>query len=157
MTPQEIELYAYGALIGVVCLLAWFSGDTVIRRVSWLSLLGWALANIAVEWLGFAKAPLLLPTLDAVIAIGVGVLGYRNRSLLCFVIVLLYLAQETVAVAGFAMQRQSELWYFATQNGMFILRMLALGGWAVGALVVDRGLRRGLGVVPGRSPGRQEP
>lgn len=148
-------MHWYGLLIGVVTLAAQLSGDRVIRQVSWLCLLDWALSNAFVQWLGFTHAPVVVPAMSAMIALAIGMIGYRNRSPLCFGIVLLYLAHETVAVVGFTTQRQSELWYYTAQNSIFLLRMAALGGWSIGALMVDRGLRGRVGVVPSRASGRQ--
>lgn len=148
-----MEGLAYALVLGVVLVLAWLSGDPMTRRVGILQLGGWTAANACVAWLGFLNAPLLVPAINAAIAVGIGLIGYKNRSLLCFCMVLLYLLEEIVAVVGFATHNQGSFVYYAILNVVFCMRMLTLGGWSVGHLVV-RGLRGERGGFRHRLAGR---
>lgn len=133
---QEFQLHFYGLMIGASLLLGWASGDTIIRKASWLMLIGWAFANISVQLLGFGGAPLVVPAFNALIAVLIGMLGYKHRSTFCFYLVLLYLAQEIVAVVGFATHNQGTNLYYVLENGVFIARMFVVGGWSVARMAV---------------------
>lgn len=137
-TVQDLQLHAYGALVGAVTFLAWLTRDTVLHRVSLLSLGGWVTANLCVVFLGFSGEPMVMPVVDAAIAVVIGMIGRKNRSVLCFILVLFYLMQETVALVAFLTHNQGARWYYSLQNSVFILRMLALGGWSIGWLLASR-------------------
>lgn len=149
-SAQMLQLDCYALLMGGVYLLGWATKDAIIHRVTFLSLIGWALANISVDLFGFGGAPFINPTINAVLAVTIGLIGHRNRSMLCFVLVLLYLAEETVTLGAFSMHAQGERLCYLLLNCIFILRMLAIGGWSVAWLVASRsapqhrGLSRGL-------------
>lgn len=129
---QELQLLLYAILVGSASLLGWLTRDMTIKKVSWLMLGGWAVANIAVQWLGYNEAPLIIPLVNAVVVVMIGAVGYRHSSALCYVLVLLYLFQESLAVAAFWTDNWKTRGYYGLQNGVFVLRMLALGGWALG-------------------------
>jgi hypothetical protein len=145
----------YALALGASLLLALASGEAVTRRASWLVGLGWVFSRLMERALGFDHAPYVIPSFDAALACGIGYIGYRSRSTLCFVLVLLYLAQETIAAVAIPAQRQGELWYYSLNGGIFALKLLAIGGWS-SAVLVDRWRRGGLGVLAGGSSRREE-
>lgn len=148
-----LEGLAYALFLGVTLILAWLSGDPIARRVGILQLGGWTAANACVVWLGFSGAPMLVPAINAAIAVGIGLIGYKNRSALCFCMVLLYLLEEIISVVGFATHNQGTFIYYGLLNVVFCMRMLTLGGWSVGHLVA-RGLRGERGGFRHRLAGR---
>lgn len=146
-------LHFYGMWLGVTLVLAALSHDKIIQRASWLLGVGWVFSRLAEGAMGFANAPFIVPSFDALLAVGIGVIGYRSQSLLCFIVVLLYLAEESFAIVGLTTQRQGDAWYYTLNGGAFALKLMAVSGGSVVALA-HRWRRGGVGFVPGRASGR---
>ena len=53
---------AFGLAVMTMLACAWLSGDHVRQKLALLLLLAWASTNLAVNYLGFARAPLITPT-----------------------------------------------------------------------------------------------
>ena len=123
----------FGALVILTVGSAWLSGNQVLQKLSLVLLAAWASTNLAVEALGFVRAPLIVPSMDAVFAIIVATIGYMNRSHIALVVFLLYAAVGSVHVGAFILHSQSTYSYYATLNILFLAQLLTVG--ATGAWV----------------------
>lgn len=119
---------AFGIGVALVLFLAWTSGSHVHQKLSLLFLFAWSVSNVVVELVGFTDAPLLIPSLDAVMAILVAVLGYRYRNPTSIAIFTLYLLVGAVHVVAFILHLQGTYTYYATLNLLFLVQLLTVGG-----------------------------
>lgn len=118
----------YGLLVALVVGLAWLSHDHVIQKIALLLLLAWASTNVVVNFLGFSEAPLVNPSIDAVIAICVASVGYNTRSRLALVVFLLYVVVGAAwAVAWIGHEQDSRLLYDVL-GVLFLSQLFAVGG-----------------------------
>ncbi len=126
----------YASVMAIVLLIAWQSGNHVIQKLSLLMLLAWVGANVFVECLGKPNAAYVLPVYDAIMAVLVAVLGYKNKSNPCLAVVLLFALEETIDVFSFSEHLDGTHLHYALLNGIFVLRMAVVGG--VGLVDVAR-------------------
>lgn len=118
-------------LFGLVCvitlLIAWASPSQVCQKLGLVLLAAWASSNVAVEVLGFLKAPVIIPSLDAAFAVVIATIGYLNRSRIALVVLLIYLLVGAVHVMAFILRTQSTYSYYATLNILFLAQLLTVG------------------------------
>lgn len=127
----------FGLLSTAVLVLALTSDFHVFQKLGLILLLAWATTNIAVEMLGFAQAPVVIPSLDAAFAIIVATIGYINRSRVALVVFLLYALVGSVHVGAFVLHKQATYGYYATLNVLFLAQLLTVGA-ASGRMAVCR-------------------
>lgn len=136
---------AFGLVTAIVVLLSLASRSHVFQKIALLLLGAWATTNIAVELLGFVKAPLIVPSLDAVFAILVAAVGYANRSRIALFVFLLYALVGCEHVVAFVLRVQSTYWYYATLDVLFLAQLLIVGaasGWMALRHRTDRSYQR---------------
>lgn len=133
----------YGIVTLLVCLLAWAGGDHVHQKLSMLLLAAWSAGNIAVQWQGFERAPLLIPSLDAAVAIMVAVVGQRNRSEVGLAVFVLFLLTGLAWVVFFSNHTQSTYTCFATMNLLHLTRAAVIGGAGVARVALRYRLHGG--------------
>lgn len=117
----------FGIAVCVMLLIVWVSCDHVRQKLGLLLLFAWASTNLAVNTLGFERAPLLVPSMDAAIAIFVAMLGYTNRSRVAAVIFGIYVVVGATHVAAFVFHAQGTYNYYATLNVAFASQLIILG------------------------------
>ena len=138
----------YGLVVGLVMLLALGSHEHVRQKLAILFLVDWISTNLAVDLMGFSRAPLLIPSLDAVVAILVATIGYKNRSTIALVVFLLYVIVGGVHVGAFILHAQETYAYYATLNMVFLAQLLAVGGSSAWLAIRRRPDRRRQRVRP---------
>jgi hypothetical protein len=117
----------FGLAVIAVLLLAWSSDDHVRQKLALLLLFAWASTNIAVDFMGFGHAPLVIPSLDAVAAILVALVGYTNRSALAAIIFILYAMVGLTHITAFVFHAQGTYNYYASLNVLFACQLIILG------------------------------
>lgn len=125
----------YGMLLAVVLMLTWGARNHVTQKLGFLMALSWALSNAAVAWLGFAEAPVIVPSINAAIAIVIGALGFANRSQTCLAVFGLFALELAITVWAYAAGYNGQFIHYAALNVVFILRMFVVGGSAVHDMV----------------------
>ncbi len=118
----------YGILVALVIGLAWLSRDHVVQKLGLCLLLAWAATNVVVNYFGFAQAPLLNPTIDAIVALFVASLGYTHRSRLALVVFLLYVAVGAIHVVAWTQHGQETRVYYDVLGVLFLAQLFAVGG-----------------------------
>lgn len=118
----------YGILVALVVGLTWLGRDHVTQKLGILLLTAWASTNIVVNYMGFEQAPLLNPSIDAVIAILVAALGYTHRSRLALVVFLLYVVVGATHVIAWANHDQETRAYYDVLGILFLAQLFAVGG-----------------------------
>ncbi len=135
----------FGVAIVAVTLFAWSSDDHVRQKLALLLLFAWASTNIAVDFLGFGHAPLVIPSLDAVAAILVALVGYVNRSALAAIIFAIYAMVGLTHITAFVFHAQGTYNYYASLNTLFACQLIILGAssaWMVFHRWTDWGRER---------------
>ncbi len=127
---MTVSLY-FAYATGVMLLLAWLSDNHVYQKLGLLLLFDWASTNLAVNFMGFERAPLAVPTLDAISAILVAMVGVRNNSQTALAVFCLYAGVGITHVVGFASHNQGTYIYYAALNTLFLLQLIAVGGSSV--------------------------
>ncbi len=118
---------AFGLLCAVVVLLALASDWHVYQKLAMVLMVAWASTNIAVELMGFDKAPVIIPSMDAVFALVVATIGYMNRSRIALVVFSWYGVVGSVWVGAYLMHAQSGWWCYATLDVLFLAQLLTVG------------------------------
>lgn len=123
----------FGGLVAVTALLSWMSRDQVIQKLWFVLLMEWASTNLAVDYLGFDRAMLVIPPINGVLATVVATIGlshYRNRAGLAAAVGVfaIYGAVGVTHVAAYATLTVGTNLHYATLNGLFFLQNLILGG-----------------------------
>lgn len=120
----------YGALLGLTLLLVWRSDSEALKKIgAWLAV-DWIAYNLIFEIIGPKGTPWLTPSVNAAIVICIGALGVTYRSWVAWAVVVIYALQGVVTVTGFAEHTQGTVAYFAVENGLFVFRLLLVGGIA---------------------------
>lgn len=117
----------FGIAVLVMLLLVWASGDHVRQKLGILLLFAWAGSNLAVGFWGFTHAPLVIPSLDAAVAIAMAIVGYTNKSRIALILFAIYVFVGAVHVGAFALRAEMTYNYYATLNAAFALQLIALG------------------------------
>ncbi len=133
---------AFGLLSLGVVVLALASGWHVYQKLALTLLVAWASTNVAVELMNFDRAPLVIPSMDAVFSIIVAIIGYANKSRIALVVFIAYALVGVVHVGAFILHQQAGFYYYATLDIMFLAQLLNLGA-ASGGMAVRRGIAWG--------------
>lgn len=117
----------FGLAVCATLLLSWASDNHVSQKLGLLLLFAWAGSNLAVNMMGFNRAPLVIPSLDALVAILVAVVGYAHKSKLALAIFVIYALVGAVHVTALIMRAEMTYNYYAILNGAFALQLSILG------------------------------
>jgi hypothetical protein len=120
------QIYFLG--VAAMLLAVHFSGSPTVQKLGLVLLAAYVGSNIAVGLFGFARAPLVLPSLHAVLALVVAVVGIRARSRIAANVFALYALMVGAEVGLFTIRAQGGYRYFATLNGIFAVQLLLVGG-----------------------------
>lgn len=141
----------YGLAVVATAALAWASGNHVVQKLALILLAAWATTNVAVAAFGFKGVPLCVPTLEALCAAVIAVVGYANRSRLALVVFGLYGAMLATHLVAYVTRTTGQYDYFAAINFLFILQLVSVGGcgaWLAIRLWVPALRERGRGLHP---------
>lgn len=121
---------ASGIVVATVLLLAWLSANSVTQKLSLLMLLSWVGSNALIVLLGFERQPIVNGAFTGVVGILVALLGIKHTSKVCLAVVSLFILEEAVDIAAFLYQFDGKRLQYVLLNGVFILRMMTVGGAA---------------------------
>ena len=153
----------YGALTIFALTLAIVSKRPDLIETGAVLLLAWLLCNAVVILNGHTKAPLLIPTIDAILGLFVAGIAAHNQSRIAAVVFAIFLGVQMVHVAAFRLHTQGSYSYFLTLNLLYICQLVVVGGAGVASVVArltpaprmaDRFSRGGL--FSGRRPGSRQ-
>jgi hypothetical protein len=132
----------YGLLTMGVAFLAYASGSRAAQHVSLIFLSVWILTNTAVEVMGYERAPLLIPSVDAVSALLVAMVAFVQASRLAAAVFGLYVLVGAIHVAAFILHRQGTYPYYLALNVVFLIQLAAVGGACAGMVLRARAFGR---------------
>lgn len=118
----------FGIAVAATLLLTWASGFHIFQKVGLLLMLAWAVSNVAVDYMGFPRAPLLIPSLDGLVGILIAMVGFQAKSKTALAIVVLYAIVSVVHVIALVLRMQETYTYYAALNILFLAQLLVLGG-----------------------------
>lgn len=123
----------FGALVILAGAVVWLSREPVLQKLWLVLLIEWASTNLAVDYMGFENAMLVIPSINGLLAICVAILGLSNwqrrAGVVAAVLVFaLYAAVGVTHLAAFVTRTDGSNLHYATLNGLFSLQLLTLGG-----------------------------
>lgn len=133
----------YGVISLAVVGIAWLSDDHAIQKIGMLLLFAWATTNVAVEFLGFQEAPILIPSIDAMVAILTAIIGYRTKSRVALVVFLLYVSVALIHVGAYMLRKEGVYTYYAILNLFFLAQLITVGGAGAWMALSRRSFVRG--------------
>lgn len=128
----------YGAVTIIAIILAWKSEQHVVIKLGLLLFLAWVACNVAVKVQGFSHAPLLIPSIDAVIAVCVAGLALANRDLVAAAVFALYLVVGVIHVYAFSTHAQGTYPYYLALNLAYLGQVVVVGGAGGRAYLANR-------------------
>lgn len=111
----------------MVLLLGLSTSDHVQQKLGFMLMAAWAASNLAVNYMGFEGASLIIPSLDGAMAILVALVGYKNRSMVALVVFCIYAIVGVVHIVAFAAGEQAAYDYYASLNILFAAQLLMVG------------------------------
>lgn len=117
----------FGLAVALVITVSFLSPSVVLQKLSLLFLLAWSTTNVAVWGAGFVHAPLVIPSIDAVVAVMVAVVGYHSRSRVARAVFILYGLVVAFHVGSFITHTQGQYVYYAALNLLFLTQLLIVG------------------------------
>jgi hypothetical protein len=127
----------YGACVIAALVLAVISRRVPLIKLGLILLAAWGACNVVVITHGHASAPLLIPTIDAILALltaGVAAIDHDKTAGAVFAI---FVGVQIVHVAAFETHTQGTYSYFLTLNLLFLAQVLVVGGWSAWVVVAD--------------------
>lgn len=140
---------SYGAVTLAALVLSILSKRPLLERLGWLMMAAWVLCNLVTIFVGFTRAPLLIPMIDTMLALCVPMIA--GRSSVGAVVFGLFVAVAIVHVDAFLTHTQGTPPYYITLNALFLLQVVAVGGVSGLACLADR--RAPIGLGAGLYPG----
>jgi len=117
----------YGGLLVVVGSLTWLSRYHVYQKMELLLIAAWATTNTAAH-ISFVTNAVVAPTSDALVALCIGILGYRARSEVARIIVVLYVFVLESWVIAYVYHAQLSRALYDIIGVLFLTQLLVLGG-----------------------------
>lgn len=136
---------AYGLILAVISGSAFAVRSPMLDRLTLLMVASWVGSVACTLVFGYARAPILIPTLNAVVAIFIAGVGIRYASKTCWAVVALFLVEEVINLVAFAYHFNGHRLQFTLLNGAFLARMAIVGGVALVRLAHRFGQRLGGG------------
>ena len=125
----------YGACVAVTLGLALFAQRKALIELGFILLTAWVGCNLAVMARGFTQAPMLIPTIDAILALCVAGITIYHQSKAAAWVFGLFVAVQLVHVVAFQLQTQGSYFYFLALNVLFLCQLAVVGGTSVAILV----------------------
>lgn len=120
--------HVFGIAVTAMLILVLVSDDHALQKVGLLLMTAWAVSNFVVNYMGFPRAPLFVPSLDAAITILIAMIGYRARSNVSLAVVCIYAIVGMVHVLALILRMQETYTYYAVLNVLFATQLLIVGG-----------------------------
>lgn len=128
----------YGLCVGSALVLALCSRRHDLIKLALILVAGWALCNVSVEIHGASRAPMLIPTVDAILALLTAGLVALDHSKPAAGVFALFVIIEIVHVSAFGNHVAGTHTYFLWLNLLFLAQVVVVGGWGAWILVADR-------------------
>lgn len=122
--------------------LAWMTHRRDLVQTGGVLCLAWLACNVAVVVVGHAKAPVLIPTIDAILALLCAHIAIFERGRAAIAVLFLFVMVGLVHVAAFETHTQGTYFYFLVLNLLFFAQVAVVGGASGWALMADRVHRR---------------
>jgi hypothetical protein len=140
MTNEQIAaIYGFATIAALALTL--LSGRQVLIKLGLVLLLDWALYNVIVDWTGFERAPLLIPTFDTAIGIWVGIIAWTNRNLIGASVFGLFVVVSGWWAAELWAHNQATYLCFLIANVIFLAQVAMVGGAGGWSYLADRRAR----------------
>lgn len=117
----------FDLFVALTLVAALASGSHALQKLSLLLLFAWAFTNLAVDGLGFARAPLITPSVDAATAVLVAWVGYTTRSFAALVVFILYTFVGEAHLFFIIRRMEATYTYYSTLNILFLMQLLVIG------------------------------
>lgn len=125
----------YGLCVFTALGLALLARRTELIKLGLILVSAWVSCNLAVAAHGFSRATMLIPTIDAILALLAAWMVAIERSKPAGIVFALFVMVEIVHVAAFQTHTQGGFAYFLTLNVLFFCQVVVVGGWSAWALV----------------------
>jgi hypothetical protein len=125
----------YGILTLGSILCALWGGSVAPLKCGMILMVDWLVSNLAVGFLGFDRAPLIVPCIDAVAALCILSIAARAGCRTGYQIFALYVAGAVVHVTFYLIHAEGNRSYYEILNVLYALSVLLVG---------EAGVRHGL-------------
>jgi hypothetical protein len=132
MQPVAI-FYGFCALTALGLAVA--SGRRGLMQLGAIMMAAWIACNAATLANGFDRATLLIPAIDAILALLTVSMVIFERDRAATVVFGLFILVEIVHVAAFQTHTQGSVSYFITLNLIFLAQAVVVGGWSASVVV----------------------
>lgn len=123
----DVAIVFCGSLSLVTLWLAWNADKHVLGKMALWLVTSCAISNALYTLLGHVRQPWIDPAFTALIALFVGRLSYRSRSIVGWLITGLFALQSFVVVTFFSAQTAGSILYFVTLNAIFVVQIFIVG------------------------------
>lgn len=126
----------YGLCSAAALALALASQRELLTRLAWLLLGAWAACNAMTIFIGFHRAPLLIPLIDAMLALCVPLIAAKSK--IASVVFGLFVVVAIVHVDAFLTHTEGRPSYYLTLNMLYLAQVVIVGGASGLACLADR-------------------
>lgn len=141
-TSYLVQLLFWLIFTAAMWLAAHESHDPSIQLLGWLMVMEWSFTNIVLAVLGRNWEPVVTPWIDFAIAVLVTYVGWKRKSLLASVVLLLFALLGGVYVVSWLGRIETDKAYLIAKNTIYALQWAFIGG-AGGLAILDRTVQRG--------------
>jgi len=116
-------------LLAVILMLfsIWRSGNMILQKTGLVLLAAWSLTNVAVDVMGFERAPIIIPTMHFVFGALVATVSFRKKTFASEAVLLAYAAMVTFDLLSFPLRIEGTWTYYAVLNVIFAAQLLVVG------------------------------
>ena len=125
---MELGVVIFGLLLAFTMILAWGSDTPAYQKIAMLLLGSWSASNVCVALLAYARAPMIIPSIDALIAVMAAGVSIRARSETGLAVVLLFVVEEVTHALAYASGATGHRDYYIVLNVIFLAQVLIVGG-----------------------------
>ncbi len=122
-------MIAAAFLIAVLLMLlcAWGSSATILQKLGFVLLTAFCSTNLAVEYFGFERATLIIPTIHLVLGTWVAIISFRKTSFASNVLLLSYACMVGFDLLSFPLRIEGTYAYYAVLNILFGAQLITVG------------------------------
>lgn len=133
---QNPVVIFYGACVFGMLALSLLSRREALIKLGLILLAAYVACNLAMAANGKAHAPMLIPTIDAILALLTAGIVALDHSKTAAVVFALFVLVEIVHVAAFQTRTQGSHTYFLYLNLIFLAQVVAVGSSGASVLIV---------------------
>lgn len=126
---------AYGLCALIVFGLAVASRRAPLIELGLILTVAWLGCNAIVLRYGYAGSTLLIPTLDAILALCVAAVAGSHQNKVAVLVLALFVVVQLVHVTAFELHAQGGHFHILALNLLFLCQLVAVGGAGVASLV----------------------